>query len=185
MDDDDDDDGKEERGVELKKKKEISPVDKEESFINYRTRRQSSSGLLEPRKLIMTEPTELRTMSYNPVYNIREIRTACHSFSSLGIDKKLLDIQINNRSAAAAVTQQLKRNKGAEGERTTTSNTQGRRSAEKSKRESNRSSLIKCGANNGGNSSFSKSTNNSNVSATGEGSLEPEEVNTNGKFLYI
>ncbi|XP_055547427.1 uncharacterized protein LOC129731447 [Wyeomyia smithii] len=31
--------------------------------------------------------------AYNPVYNIREIRTVCHSFSSLGIDKKLVDIE--------------------------------------------------------------------------------------------
>lgn len=30
--------------------------------------------------------------SYNPVYNIREIRTVCNSFSALGIDKKLVDI---------------------------------------------------------------------------------------------
>lgn len=30
---------------------------------------------------------------YNPVYNIREIRTVCNSFSSLGIDKKLFDIE--------------------------------------------------------------------------------------------
>lgn len=32
---------------------------------------------------------------YNPVYNIREIRTVCNSFSSLGIDKKLFDIEKN------------------------------------------------------------------------------------------
>lgn len=31
--------------------------------------------------------------TYNPVYNIREIRTVCNSFSSLGIDKKLLDVE--------------------------------------------------------------------------------------------
>lgn len=37
------------------------------------------------------------TMStYNPVYNIREIRTVCNSFSSLGIDKKLLEVETNN-----------------------------------------------------------------------------------------
>lgn len=35
--------------------------------------------------------------SYSPVYNIREIRTATHSFSSLGKDKKLLDIHLNGR----------------------------------------------------------------------------------------
>uniref|UniRef100_A0A6B2EAM0 Ras-associating domain-containing protein n=1 Tax=Phlebotomus kandelakii TaxID=1109342 RepID=A0A6B2EAM0_9DIPT len=33
-------------------------------------------------------------LTYHPVYNIREIRTVCHSFSSLGVDKKLLDINM-------------------------------------------------------------------------------------------
>ncbi|XP_017115216.1 uncharacterized protein LOC108137812 [Drosophila elegans] len=41
--------------------------------------------------------------AYSPVYNIREIRTASHSFSSLGKDKKLLDIHMNARFAAAGV----------------------------------------------------------------------------------
>lgn len=36
--------------------------------------------------------------SYNPVYNIREIRTVCNSFSSLGIDKKLLEVENNNNN---------------------------------------------------------------------------------------
>ncbi|XP_030377565.1 uncharacterized protein LOC115626354 [Scaptodrosophila lebanonensis] len=40
--------------------------------------------------------------AYSPVYNIREIRTASHSFSSLGKDKKLLDIHINARYAPSA-----------------------------------------------------------------------------------
>ncbi|XP_017063022.1 uncharacterized protein LOC108102507 [Drosophila eugracilis] len=40
---------------------------------------------------------------YSPVYNIREIRTASHSFSSLGKDKKLLDIHMNARFASAGV----------------------------------------------------------------------------------
>uniref|UniRef100_A0A1B0DLR9 Ras-associating domain-containing protein n=2 Tax=Phlebotomus papatasi TaxID=29031 RepID=A0A1B0DLR9_PHLPP len=34
------------------------------------------------------------SLTYHPVYNIREIRTVCHSFSSLGVDKKLLDINM-------------------------------------------------------------------------------------------
>lgn len=33
------------------------------------------------------------SVAYNPVYNIREIRTVCNSFSSLGIDKKLLEVE--------------------------------------------------------------------------------------------
>lgn len=40
---------------------------------------------------------------YSPVYNIREIRTASHSFSSLGKDKKLLDIHMNARFASGGV----------------------------------------------------------------------------------
>lgn len=42
-----------------------------------------------------TSPIEV----YNPVYNIREIRTVCNSFSSLGIDKKLFDIQHNGSNS--------------------------------------------------------------------------------------
>uniref|UniRef100_A0A336M7Z2 CSON011803 protein n=1 Tax=Culicoides sonorensis TaxID=179676 RepID=A0A336M7Z2_CULSO len=33
------------------------------------------------------------TVVYSPVYNIREIRPVSHTFSSLGIDKKLIDIE--------------------------------------------------------------------------------------------
>lgn len=48
---------------------------------------------------------------YSPVYNVREIRSVCHSFSALGIDKKLRDGQRQRNgsmlslgaSAAAAV----------------------------------------------------------------------------------
>ncbi|KAH8375077.1 hypothetical protein KR093_003280 [Drosophila rubida] len=52
--------------------------------------------------------TQRRSMSpqartYSPVYNIREIRTATHSFSSLGKDKKLLDIHMNGRYAPTGV----------------------------------------------------------------------------------
>uniref|UniRef100_A0A1B0CXZ2 Ras-associating domain-containing protein n=1 Tax=Lutzomyia longipalpis TaxID=7200 RepID=A0A1B0CXZ2_LUTLO len=38
------------------------------------------------------------SLTYHPVYNIREIRTVCHSFSSLGMDKKLLDINMKPSS---------------------------------------------------------------------------------------
>lgn len=33
------------------------------------------------------------TSSYNPVYNVREIRTTQHSFSAFGNDKKLIDLE--------------------------------------------------------------------------------------------
>lgn len=45
--------------------------------------------------------------AYSPVYNIREIRTATHSFSSLGKDKKLLDIHMHARYAPAGVYTRL------------------------------------------------------------------------------
>ncbi|XP_034472077.1 uncharacterized protein LOC117779864 [Drosophila innubila] len=45
--------------------------------------------------------------AYSPVYNIREIRTASHSFSSLGKDKKLLDIHMNARYAPTGVYSRL------------------------------------------------------------------------------
>ncbi|XP_060665326.1 uncharacterized protein LOC132797579 [Drosophila nasuta] len=45
--------------------------------------------------------------AYSPVYNIREIRTAGHTFSSLGKDKKLLDIHINARYAPNGLYNQI------------------------------------------------------------------------------
>ncbi|KAG4073715.1 hypothetical protein HA402_000939 [Bradysia odoriphaga] len=42
---------------------------------------------------IQYTPISKNSLSYNPVYNIREIRTVCNSFSSLGIDKKLLEVE--------------------------------------------------------------------------------------------
>lgn len=42
---------------------------------------------------IQYTPISKNALSYNPVYNIREIRTVCNSFSSLGIDKKLLEVE--------------------------------------------------------------------------------------------
>ncbi|XP_041448185.1 uncharacterized protein LOC111076295 [Drosophila obscura] len=45
--------------------------------------------------------------AYSPVYNIREIRTASHSFSSLGKDKKLLDIHMNARYGPAGIYSRL------------------------------------------------------------------------------
>lgn len=60
------------------------------------TRSSQRMSVQEPRKFIMND---IEPLSYNPVYNIREIRTVCHSFSSLGIDKKLLDIQMRPTAA--------------------------------------------------------------------------------------
>lgn len=38
------------------------------------------------------------TTTYNPVYNIREIRGVCNSFSALSIDKKLLDVDRSTKA---------------------------------------------------------------------------------------
>ncbi|XP_044315692.1 uncharacterized protein LOC108040879 [Drosophila rhopaloa] len=54
--------------------------------------------------------------AYSPVYNIREIRTASHSFSSLGKDKKLLDIHMNARFASAGLYGRLMPVAEAEGQ---------------------------------------------------------------------
>lgn len=44
------------------------------------------------------------TTTYCPVYNIREIRTVCNSFSALGIDKKLWDLDYKPSSTLASMT---------------------------------------------------------------------------------
>ncbi|BFF93498.1 uncharacterized protein DMAD_11345 [Drosophila madeirensis] len=68
-----------------------------------------------PRPTSMASPTPASTAvasvsparAYSPVYNIREIRTASHSFSSLGKDKKLLDIHMNARYGPAGIYSRL------------------------------------------------------------------------------
>lgn len=47
-----------------------------------------------------TSNSSFITTTYSPVYNIREIRTVCNSFSSLGIDKKLWDVECNHKTSA-------------------------------------------------------------------------------------
>lgn len=42
--------------------------------------------------------------SYNPVYNIREIRTVGNSFSSLGSDKKKMDIDLSSVQSMRTIT---------------------------------------------------------------------------------
>lgn len=144
----------------------------------------------ESRKLIMNSTRLETATTYNPVYNIREIRTVCHSFSSLGIDKKLLDIQIS---------QQKQKKKTAEGEGAL------RRRSVGDKRDmhsnhSKRSSFglfasLSAAAQGGRQSNCGSFTKTSTrgaaqgsvgaVAAAAEGLLPPEQVNANGKFLYI
>ncbi|XP_030244965.1 uncharacterized protein LOC115564580 [Drosophila navojoa] len=56
---------------------------------------------------VSTSSSPSPARAYSPVYNIREIRTATHSFSSLGKDKKLLDIHMNARYAPAGIYNRL------------------------------------------------------------------------------
>ncbi|XP_053957357.1 uncharacterized protein LOC128862717 [Anastrepha ludens] len=62
-----------------------------------RSNSTSSSSSCSTSKML-----QMHLPSYSPVYNIREIRTASHSFSALGNDKKLLDIQLNGRFDTSA-----------------------------------------------------------------------------------
>lgn len=48
--------------------------------------------------------TAATTTTYCPVYSIREIRTACNSFSALSIDKKLWDLDCKPSSSLASMT---------------------------------------------------------------------------------
>lgn len=128
----------------------------------------------EPRKLMMNDP-ELSSMSYNPVYNIREIRTVCHSFSSLGIDKKLLDIQINHKQKQKSSTSSRRASVSG----TTTAKEAAKNNFTKSSTEAQNknSNSNNCGVSKSVQSN--KNNNNNNIN------LLPEQVNANGKFLYI
>ncbi|CAG9797170.1 unnamed protein product [Chironomus riparius] len=49
--------------------------------------------------LMHSEPSLIKSPTYNPVYNIREIRTAQNSFSAFGNDKKMIDLDLSSRKA--------------------------------------------------------------------------------------
>lgn len=127
-----------------------------------------------PRKLLLTDSGG-DTATYNPVYNIREIRTVCHSFSSLGIDKKLLDIQINQKKTSSSSGPTF----GAM-----------RRQSVGDKRDvnniNNRSSgyLHFAASAHPKSNTITNSSGNSRPVPVDDG-LPPEQVNANGKFLYI
>lgn len=65
---------------------------------------QRSNSTLSSSSCSTTKTLQMHLPSYSPVYNIREIRTVSHSFSALGNDKKLLDIQLNGRFDTSACT---------------------------------------------------------------------------------
>ena len=81
--------------------------------------RQHSKAIKRPKDLALKlaakslaaplEKTPSPTSSnYNPVYNVKELRTACNSFSVLGSDKKLLDIEVaSNRRHSIAVEESV------------------------------------------------------------------------------
>lgn len=144
-----------------------------EALVSYRR---------EPRKLIMNEPA---TTTYNPVYNIREIRTVCHSFSSLGIDKKLLDIQMSqqqkNKNNKPLLLSGLGMRRRSVGERKDVNNNNSSNNNNKSNSYLNFSTSS--GQSNPS-KSFSKSSSSRPLLGDEEGLL-PEQVNANGKFLYI
>lgn len=157
-----------------------------------------------PRKLIMNGDEDERKMSmeqekktttatatYNPVYNIREIRTVCHSFSSLGIDKKLLDIQISHQKKSNGLVALRRRSVGERrdvvvGNNTSSSsNTSGNKSTIFVNFSSpSGNSKSNCSGSRTSSSSSSSSASERRRLSTGE-CLIPEQVNANGKFLYI
>lgn len=147
-----------------------------EALVSYRR-----SG--EPSKLIMNEPA---TTTYNPVYNIREIRTVCHSFSSLGIDKKLLDIQMSqqqkNKNNKPLLLSGLGMRRRSVGERKDVNNNNNNNNSN-NKTNSYLNFSTSSGQSNSS-KSFSKSS-SSRPLLGDEECLLPEQVNANGKFLYI
>lgn len=136
---------------------------------NQQQRYHPSSG--ESRNVIMNGHPILETATYNPVYNIREIRTVCHSFSSLGIDKKLLDIQIVNQDKTAApqpVSSRLALRRRSVGDRNELFNNNHNNDRRRSTTQR-----------------ASPPTSHLPDSGGSECVLPPEQVNANGKFLYI
>lgn len=45
--------------------------------------------------------TSKETLSYNPVYSMREIRSVCNAFSAFGIDKKIIEAENDSRSRSS------------------------------------------------------------------------------------
>jgi hypothetical protein len=55
------------------------------NHVQLQNQRHNNNGLVEHGRTLSS--------SYNPVYNIREIRTSAHSFSAFGVDKKFMNIE--------------------------------------------------------------------------------------------
>lgn len=62
-----------------------------------------SIRLARPSATIKSTAVE-RSSTYSPVYNIREIRTSGNSFSSLGSDKKLMEVEALSIAASSAIS---------------------------------------------------------------------------------
>lgn len=67
-------------------------------FCNKNVINKLSTRQLPPRLPATSNFTT--TTTYSPVYSIREIRTVCHSFSSLAVDRKALDIERSNKTVS-------------------------------------------------------------------------------------
>lgn len=64
-------------------------------FCNKNVINKLSTRQIPPR---LPATSNYSTATYNPVYSIREIRTACHSFSSLALDRKAMDAERSNKT---------------------------------------------------------------------------------------
>lgn len=71
------------------------------SITNINNNNNNTVAVTAPTVVTTTTPN---TSTYCPVYNIREIRTVCNSFSALGIDKKLWDLDCKPSSSLASMT---------------------------------------------------------------------------------
>lgn len=66
-------------------------------FCNKNVISKLSTRQLPPR---LPATSNYTTTTYSPVYSIREIRTVCHSFSSLAVDRKALDVERSNKTVS-------------------------------------------------------------------------------------
>ena len=64
----------------------------------------TAKSTTKPSTSIITNDKSMSASSYSPVYNVREIRTVGNSFSSLGSDKKLMEIDALSVAASAAIS---------------------------------------------------------------------------------
>lgn len=64
----------------------------------------STKSTQKPQTVQTQQSSTLSLSTYSPVYNIREIRTVQNSFSSFGIDKKLIDLDVMSTTTMTTTT---------------------------------------------------------------------------------